>query len=240
MWSFGVHTNNIWRGNLSFIQGFDNLLDLICGSVLHASRSTMTWSVNRQFTIYMSLVWEIWQSNRLFHCQWVLKSRKELQSMLGLSKPLHETSKIYDELRDKKLRLIRVADKNESPEVRDWTSMLLQTTCMHHKTTRRFFFPDLFWAGVWKHGWIGRRTRALPARSKHTKTINITLSDSVLFFSERSLDSVLNENDQINSNRGRISRGYAWRHHIQASHPRAKTQFLRRSESRATESKTLA
>ena len=101
MWSFGAHTNNIWRGNLSFIQGFDNLLDLICGSVLHASRSTMTWSVNRQFTIYMSLVWEIWQSNRLFHCQWVLKSRKELQSMLGLSKPLHETSKIYDELHDK-------------------------------------------------------------------------------------------------------------------------------------------
>jgi len=39
--------------------------------------------------------------------------------MLGLSKLLHETSKIYDELRDKKLRLIRVADKNESPEVRD-------------------------------------------------------------------------------------------------------------------------
>ena len=149
-----------------------------------------------------------------------------------------------------KLRLILAADKNESPEVGDRTSMLLQTTC-NTKLRQGFFRFVLGWslearadwknnAGVWKHGWIGRRTRALPARSKHTKTINITLSDSVLFFSERSLDSVLNENDQINSNRGRISRDYAWRHHIQASHPRAKTQFLRRSESRATESKTLA
>lgn len=41
-------------------------------------------------------------------------------------------------------------------------------------------------ARVWKHGRIGR-SRSLPARSKHTKTINITLSDSVLFFLERSL-----------------------------------------------------
>jgi hypothetical protein len=62
-----------------------------------------------------------------------------------------------------------------------------------------------------KHRRSGRRTRALPARSQHTKTINITL------------DSVLYENDQIDSIRGRT---LTWRHHIRASQPRAKNPII--------------
>lgn len=169
----------------------------------------------------MSLGWEIRQSNRLFHCQCVFDSQKELQPTIRLSKLLHcqwvlnsRGAPTYAQIEQapssmtRNVRLIRAANENGSPKVGYRTPLLLQTTCIT-KLMKGFY--DLLWAGAWKHRRIGRRTRALPARSQHTKTINITL------------DSVLYENDQIDSIRGRT---LTWRHHIQASQPRAKNPII--------------
>jgi len=149
MWSFGVHTNNIWRGNLSFIQGFDNLLDLICGSVLQASRSTMTWSVNRQFTMYTChLYGKFGKATGSFTANeyWSRRRSSNLCSDWASSSTKHLKFTTSSMTRSwLKLRLILAADKNESPEVGDRTSMLLQTTCST-KLRQGFFRFVLGWS----------------------------------------------------------------------------------------------
>jgi hypothetical protein len=110
--------------------------------------------------IYMSLVWEIWQSNRLFHCQCVFDSQKELQPTIRLSKLLHcqwvlnsRGAPTYAQIEQapssmtRNVRLIRAANENGSPKVGYRTPLLLQTTCIT-KLMKGFY--DLLCAGAWE------------------------------------------------------------------------------------------
>jgi hypothetical protein len=94
---FGHHTDNIWRGNLSFIQSLDNLVHLISGSVLHASRFNMSKAIHifQHIDGYISFAQEIKPETgiRKFPCltpNFIAKGSLDLCPKLNGFKPLYQ------------------------------------------------------------------------------------------------------------------------------------------------------